>query len=104
MRRVVENGRATGVVTGQGESYRATESVVASVNPDQFYLGLLSGAGVPAPLMTQARGYRYGRGQVDLYLALWADGAATGFDAPGPIALVVVAGLASSAVRKPVPD
>jgi phytoene dehydrogenase-like protein len=65
-----EDGRATGVVTAQGESYRATEHVIASVNPDQLYLGLLSDAGVPAPLATQARGYRYGRGGVQIHLAL----------------------------------
>lgn len=66
----VENGRAVGVSTVQGESYRATESVIASVNPDQLYLGLLSDADVPAPLMRQAGGYRYGRGQIQINLAL----------------------------------
>lgn len=66
----LEDGRATGVVTAQGESYRATEHVIASVNPDQLYLGLLSEADVPAPLASQARGYRYGRGGVQINLAL----------------------------------
>jgi phytoene dehydrogenase-like protein len=66
----VEDGRATGVVTAHGESYRATEHVIASVNPDQLYLTLLSDADVPAPLTTQARGFRYGRGGVQIHLAL----------------------------------
>ena len=66
----IENGQAVGVSTDHGESYRASEAVIASVNPDQLYLSLLADADVPTPLTTQARGYRYGRGQVQLNLAL----------------------------------
>ena len=75
---VVKDGRAVAVRVAGGEEYRATESVVASVNPDQLYLSLLADADVPAPLVRQAKGYRYGRGCVQIQLALseaprWAD-------------------------------
>lgn len=64
----VEGGRASGVVTAQDESYRTTGHVIASVNPDQLYLKLLSDE--PVALATQARGYRYGRSGVQISLAL----------------------------------
>jgi phytoene dehydrogenase-like protein len=75
---VVKNGQAVGVLTAQGEEIGA-RTVVASVNPDQLYLKLLEGADVPAPLVRQAGRYRYGRGCVQIQLALseaprWADG------------------------------
>lgn len=66
----VERGRAVAVSTVAGESYRAAEAVVASVNPDQLYLHLLADAEIPATLTTQARSYRYGRGQLQINLAL----------------------------------
>jgi phytoene dehydrogenase-like protein len=66
------------VRTAGGEEYAAARAVVASVNPDQLYLRLLAGSGVPAPLARQAERYRYGRGCVQIQLALseaprWAD-------------------------------
>jgi phytoene dehydrogenase-like protein len=75
---LVEGGRAVGVVTADGAACRARESVIASVNPDQLYLTLLADEHVPAPLRAQARGFRYGRGCVQIHLALsepprWAD-------------------------------
>lgn len=70
---VVEGGRASGVVTAAGETLRARRAVVASVNPDQLYLRLLEGSGVvPPEVERQARGYRYGRGVVQIHLALSA--------------------------------
>jgi phytoene dehydrogenase-like protein len=74
---VVEGGRAVAVRAGHHE-YRAERAVVASVNPDQLYLRLLADADVPAPIRQEARGYRYGRGCVQIHLALseplrWAD-------------------------------
>lgn len=74
---LVRNGRASGVRTAHGEEIHA-RTVVASVNPDQLYLKLLEGADVPAPLVRQAGKYRYGRGCVQIQLALseaprWAD-------------------------------
>jgi phytoene dehydrogenase-like protein len=75
---LVQGGRATGVRTAGGDEIRAQRAVVASVNPDQLYLRLLSDADVPAPLVRQSERYRYGRGCVQIQLALseaprWAD-------------------------------
>jgi phytoene dehydrogenase-like protein len=74
----VRRGRAVGVRTADGETYRAKRAVVASTNPDQLYLKLLAGADVPPPIKQQAARYRYGRGCFQLHLALsepprWAD-------------------------------
>jgi len=66
----VDGGRATGVSTAAGERYAAREAVIASVNADQLYLKLLAEDVVPAALTRQARGYRYGRGQMQINLAL----------------------------------
>jgi len=75
---VVENGRAVAVRTADGEEFRANQAVVASTTPDQLYLSLLEGADVSAPLVKQAKNFRYGRGCVQIHLALseaprWAD-------------------------------
>jgi phytoene dehydrogenase-like protein len=69
---LVEHGRAVGVVTTEGEVLLATRAVVASVNPDQLYLKLLAHeAGVVPPLIrSQAAEFRYGRGCVQVHLAL----------------------------------
>ena len=75
---VVRNGRAVAVRTAGGEEI-AARIVVASTNPDQLYLSLLDGAeGIPAQVVKQASRYRYGRGCVQIQLALseaprWAD-------------------------------
>ncbi len=66
----VQGGRATSVSTADGQRYAARQAVIASVNPDQLYLGLLDDDVVPQALARQARGYRYGRGQVQINLAL----------------------------------
>ena len=75
---LVEGGRAVGVRTGgkdgkagkDGKEYRAERAVVASVNPDQLYLRLLADTDVPPPLRQEAEGYRYGRGGIQIQLAL----------------------------------
>jgi phytoene dehydrogenase-like protein len=66
---LVESGRAVGVVTADGERYAARHAVVASTNADQLYLKLLSDE-APAALRAQARRYRYGRGCLQIQLAL----------------------------------
>ena len=66
---VVEGGRAVAVQAG-GHEYRAERAVVASVNPDQLYLRLLRDADVPAQIRQEAEGFRYGRGCVQIHLAL----------------------------------
>jgi phytoene dehydrogenase-like protein len=67
----VKGGRAVAVqVRGGGHEFQARRAVVASVNPDQLYLKLLEGQGVPVELEREARGWRYGRGCVQIHLAL----------------------------------
>ncbi|MCC6556767.1 MAG: NAD(P)/FAD-dependent oxidoreductase [Polyangiaceae bacterium] len=68
---LVESGAAAGVVLAGGEQLRARRAVVACTNPDQLYLKLLAGTGaVPAQVERQASRYRYGRGCVQIALAL----------------------------------
>lgn len=70
---VVEGGAARGVVTAGGETLRASRAVVACTNPDQLYLRLLEGSGVvPPEVERQASRFRYGRGAVQIHLALSA--------------------------------
>jgi phytoene dehydrogenase-like protein len=67
---LVKHGKAEGVRTEGGEEFSAKRAVVASTNPDQLYLRLLADADVPAPLKREASRYRYGRGCVQIHLAL----------------------------------
>lgn len=74
----VKRGVAVGVRTASGEKYRARRAVIASTNPDQLYLKLLGDADVAPVVKQQAARYRYGRGCVQIHLALsepprWAD-------------------------------
>jgi phytoene dehydrogenase-like protein len=83
----LENGRAVAVGTREGITFRARDFVVASVNPDQLYLRLLPETSVPSRLRDQARGYRYGNGQVQINLALshpprWPDARFAGIGQP----------------------
>ncbi|WP_028399933.1 phytoene desaturase family protein [Ectobacillus panaciterrae] len=75
---IVKNKRAVGVRTADGEEFRAEHAVVASTTPDQLYLSLLAETDVSPPLRMQAKQYRYGRGCVQIHLALsepprWSD-------------------------------
>ncbi|MCF6745874.1 NAD(P)/FAD-dependent oxidoreductase [Blastococcus sp. KM273128] len=73
------DGRATGVRLADGEVVTAREAVLASVTPQQLYLELLDGvAAVPDRVREAARGFRYGRGDMQIHLALsepprWAE-------------------------------
>ena len=69
---LVENGRAVGVITSDRQFVRAKRSVIASVNHDQLYLKLLSRqlGVVPPTLLRRASQYCYGRGVVQVHLAL----------------------------------
>jgi phytoene dehydrogenase-like protein len=66
----MKNGKAVGVYTQDGVEYGAKRAVVASTNPDQLYLHLLADADVAPPIKRQAQNYRYGRGCVQIHLAL----------------------------------
>ncbi|MEP6617929.1 MAG: NAD(P)/FAD-dependent oxidoreductase [bacterium] len=66
---VVRNGKAVAVRTSR-EEYQVNRAVVASVNPDQLYLHLLSDTAIDAPIRKEASNFRYGRGAVQINLAL----------------------------------
>ncbi|QGN47656.1 phytoene desaturase family protein [Micromonospora sp. WMMD558] len=66
---LVDQGRATGVVTADGTRMAARQAVLACTNADQLYLKLLGGD-APDTLRAQAARYRYGRGCVQIHLAL----------------------------------
>lgn len=65
-------GIAREVVTSRGERLQARRAIVASVTADQLYLRLLDSAVVPPGVREQARRYRFGRGVVQVHLALAA--------------------------------
>lgn len=67
---LVKDGRAVGIRTADGEKYQAAHSVVASTTPDQLYLSLLKDTEIRPIIKTQAKNYRYGRGCVQINLAL----------------------------------
>ena len=67
---LVSGGRATGVRTRDGESYAAGRAVLANVTPSQLYAELLAGSAVPAPVVAEARRFRFGRGEMQMHLAL----------------------------------
>jgi phytoene dehydrogenase-like protein len=67
---LVSGGRATGVRLAGGETVNATRAVVASVTPTQLYGELLGEGEIPAELATAARRYRYGRGEMQIHIAM----------------------------------
>ncbi|GAB3012118.1 phytoene desaturase family protein [Spirosoma pulveris] len=67
---LVKNKKAVGVRTAHGETFEAGQGVIASVNPDQLYLRLLSETAVDTVLKGQAARFHYGRGCVQISLAL----------------------------------
>jgi phytoene dehydrogenase-like protein len=70
---LVEDGRASGVRTADGEQVAARTAVIASTTPDQLYGGLLRDvASVPAGVRAQAKRYSYRRGCFQINLALSA--------------------------------
>jgi phytoene dehydrogenase-like protein len=66
---LVENGRATGVRLTDGTTVAAGR-VVANVTPTQLYGRLLPAADVPPSAVEAARRFRYGRGEMQIHLAL----------------------------------
>jgi phytoene dehydrogenase-like protein len=67
---LVHDGRATGVRVAGGEIVKARRAVIASVTPTQLY-GDLLGEGETAPeLAAAARRYRYGRGEMQIHIAM----------------------------------
>jgi phytoene dehydrogenase-like protein len=56
---VVENGRAVGVETAEGELIRAKQFVVSSLNPTQTFVDLLDEALVPREIRAQVESFQY---------------------------------------------
>jgi len=67
---LVSNGRATAVRLASGETIRAERAVIASVTPTQLYARLLGVGEVSEELARAAVRYRYGRGEMQVHLAL----------------------------------
>ena len=66
---IVEHDRAVGVVTDQGETFRA-RCIVANVNPKLLYERLLDPAVVPAPVRERMANWRCGSGTFRMNVAL----------------------------------
>jgi len=56
---LVENGRAVGVETANGETIRASRFVASSLNPQQTFIDLIDERFLPAPWRAQAQDFRY---------------------------------------------
>ena len=67
---LVSGGRATGVRTADGETFEATRAVLANVTPTQLYLRLLEGAELPRAIVEDVGRFRYGRGAMQIHMAL----------------------------------
>ena len=66
---LVERGQAVGVRLTDGRELRARE-VICSVTPTQLYQRLLEPAHVPQPIAQQTQQWRYGKGNMQIHLAL----------------------------------
>jgi phytoene dehydrogenase-like protein len=67
---LVSQGRATAVRLANGETIPSGRAVVASVTPTQLYGRLLGEGDVPAHVARAATRYRYGRGEMQIHVAL----------------------------------
>jgi phytoene dehydrogenase-like protein len=67
---LVSDRRATAVRLVGGETVAAREAVIASVTPTQLYGRLLAGGEVPAEVGRAAARYRYGRGEMQIHIAM----------------------------------
>ena len=67
---ITQKGKATGVETSGGDAYMAKSAVICNVTPTQLYQDLLDPADVGDKVLQQARSYRYGRGDMQIHLAL----------------------------------
>jgi phytoene dehydrogenase-like protein len=67
---LVSDGRATAVRLADGEVISAKRAIIASVTPTQLYSALLREGEVPPKVADAARRFRYGRGEMQIHLAL----------------------------------
>ena len=66
---LVEKGRAAGVITAAGETFRA-RAVVANVNPKLLFLSLIDTSVLPADFLERMRRYRCASGTFRMNVAL----------------------------------
>lgn len=67
---LTQGKKAVGVRTVDGQTYLAAKAVLCSVTPGQLYQRLLSPELVPAEVKSQAGQYRFGKGGMQIHLAL----------------------------------
>ncbi|CAN5370972.1 NAD(P)/FAD-dependent oxidoreductase [soil metagenome] len=67
---LLSGGRAAGVRLAGGETVRAERAIVASVTPTQLYGDLLGANEAPVELQRAAERYRYGRGAMQIHIAM----------------------------------
>lgn len=70
----VENGRAVGVVSSSGKSFKARKGVICNVTPNALYGedGLLDDKLIPKEVSENVLNYEYGRGNMIIHIALKA--------------------------------
>ena len=67
---VVSDGRATGVRLAGGETISASRAVLACVTPTQLYGRLLGEGDAPPHVRDAAARFRYGRGEMQIHIAM----------------------------------
>jgi phytoene dehydrogenase-like protein len=67
---LVADGRATAVRLADGETVAAARAVLACVTPTQLYGRLLADGAVPERVRDAARRFRYGRGEMQIHIAM----------------------------------
>jgi phytoene dehydrogenase-like protein len=67
---MVRSGRAVAAITTNGVTFGARRAVLASTTPQALYLDLLRDVDVPSSVRDAARRYRWGRGDMQIHVAL----------------------------------
>jgi phytoene dehydrogenase-like protein len=67
---LVSDGKATAVRLAGGETIRAERAVVAGVTPTQLYGRLLGSGDVPVAVARASQRFRYGRGAMQIHIAM----------------------------------
>jgi phytoene dehydrogenase-like protein len=67
---LVSGGKATAVRLAGGETIRAERAVITSVTPTQLYGELLGAGDAPADVTDAAHRYRFGRGEMQIHIAM----------------------------------
>lgn len=67
---LIENGRASGVVTRDGVRFSAAKAVICSMPPRQLYTRLLSDQSLPENTRAEVAAFRHGLADMQIHLAL----------------------------------